>query len=101
VPVIEVDGEWWGNRHESRYEYTSSFGDVEVVRSIYSRADGGRAVVPLDRRLGIVERRYTPQLARVMTHAVAVMTSSEAEQFLWRRAWRWSAVPRCIACRRP
>jgi hypothetical protein len=82
VPIIEVDGERWGNRRESRYEYTSSFGDVEVVRSIYSRAGGGRVVVPLDRRLGIVERRYTPQLARVMTHAVAVMTSSEAEQFL-------------------
>jgi hypothetical protein len=82
APVIEFGGQRWGNRRESPHQYTSCFGDVEVVRGIYSRSGGGKVVVPLDLRLGIVERRYTPQIARVMTHAIAVMTSSDAAAFL-------------------
>ena len=54
--VIEYRGEQWGNRRESPGTYTSMFGDSEVVRSIYSRGGGGKVAVPLDLRLGIVER---------------------------------------------
>lgn len=82
APMLEYDGQRWGNRRESRSTYTSKFGDVDVVRSIYSRGGGGRVLVPLDLRLGIVERRYTPALGRVMTRAIALMTSQDAEGFL-------------------
>jgi len=82
APIIEYQGERWGNRRESPSTYTSTFGDDEIVRSIYSRGGGGKIAVPLDLRLGIVERRYTPRMARVMTRAIAVMTSEEAEGLL-------------------
>lgn len=82
VPLIEFEGQRWGNRRQSTSTYTSRFGDVEVVRSIYSRGGGGRVLVPLDLRLGIIERRYTPALARVMARAMALMTSQEAEGLL-------------------
>jgi hypothetical protein len=39
-------------------------------------------LVPLDLRLGIIERRYTPALARVLARATALMTSQEAEGLL-------------------
>jgi hypothetical protein len=82
VPVIEHQGERWGNRRESPGTYTTMFGEIELVRSIYSRGGGGKVAVPLDLRLGIVERRYTPKVARIATHAIAMMTSDEAERFL-------------------
>ena len=36
----------------------------------------------MELRLGIVEKRYTPQVARVLTRAIALMTEEEAEGFL-------------------
>lgn len=82
APTLEYAGEKWGNRRDSPGTYTTVFGTVEVMRSIYSKGGGGTVLVPLDQRLGIVERRYTPRVARLMTRAIAVMTSSEAEGLL-------------------
>ncbi len=82
APVITVAGEQWGNRRESPATYTSLFGNVEVVRATYQRGGGGRVVVPLELRLGLVEKRYTPQVARVLTRAIALMTAEEAEGLL-------------------
>lgn len=81
-PVIEVHGERRGNRRETLGTYVTMFGEVELLRSTYAPGGGGKVTVPLDLRLGIVERRYTPKVARVLTHAIAVMTSQEAEGFL-------------------
>jgi hypothetical protein len=58
------------------------FGEVKVLRSTYSPGGGGKVAIPIDLRLGIVERRYTPKVARILTHAIAVMTSQEAEGLL-------------------
>jgi hypothetical protein len=82
APTVEHGGQRWGNRRESPGTYCTRFGDVEVVRSIYSRGGGGPVLVPLDKRLGIVERRYTPATARLLTRVIAVMTSWEAEGVL-------------------
>lgn len=82
VPVIEYQGKQWGNRRETPGTYTSSFGDSEVMRSTYQQGGGGKVVVPLDLRLGIVERRYTPQVARLLSRATALMPSEEAEGWL-------------------
>jgi hypothetical protein len=82
APMIEYAGQRWGNRRESPATYTTSFGDTKLVRATYQRSGGGKVAVPLELRLGIVEGRYSPQAARLLTRAVAVMTSEEAEGWL-------------------
>ena len=81
-PTIEIDGEQWGNRRVSEGEYTTLFGDLKVERSTYQRAGRGRVGVPVDLRLGIVERRYTPRATRLIAHATAVMTAEDSASFL-------------------
>jgi len=79
---ITIDGKDWGNRRESKGAYSSTFGEIVLPRSIYSQPGGGRVAVPLDLRLGIHEGRYTPQMARVLMRASALMPEVEAEGFL-------------------
>jgi len=81
-PEITIDGARWGNRRRSKCTYTTVFGDVEMERSTYQQAGRGRVAVPLELRLGMVEGRYTPQMARVMTRAAGLMTAPEASEFL-------------------
>lgn len=81
-PTVEIDGQQWGNRRLSRGTYTTIFGDIEVERGIYQRVGRGRVGVPLELRLGLLEKRYTPQMARVIGHSVAVMTAEDAAGFL-------------------
>ena len=58
------------------------FGWVTIERSVYQQAGRGRVAVPMDLRLGIVERAYTPRVARIVTRATAVMTDEEAADLL-------------------
>lgn len=102
---VKINGETWGHRRESAGTYTTLFGDVEIKRGTYSRQGRGRVAVPLDLRLGIVEKRYTPQVARVLNRAIALMTPQEAEGFLREAgvaevsASTLHRVPRAIAAR--
>lgn len=82
APEVEINGEHWGNRRIVKAEYQTVFGPVEVERSIYQRAGRGRVAVPMDLRLGIVERSYTPRMARILSLAAAMMTDEDAERFL-------------------
>ena len=82
VPELEYAGQRWGNRRDSPCKYRTVFGEVKLVRSIYSKGGGGRVLIPLDLRLGMVEGRYTPRMGRIMTRAVALMTASEAAELL-------------------
>lgn len=82
APEVMVDGIHWGNRRQVETTYTSKFGDIRVSRGIYSRPGGGPVLVPLELRLGIVEGRYTPGAARVMTRARASLPATEAEALL-------------------
>lgn len=79
---VTIDGERWGNRQVTPGIYRTVFGPVEVARSVYQRSGRGRVAVPLDLRLGIVERSYTPAMARIITRATALMTDADAEGFL-------------------
>ena len=82
APSIECQGQHWGNRRESPGTYETVFGEVKLPRSIYSKGGGGRVLIPLDLRLGMVEGRYTPKMGRIMTRARAIMTSTEAAEML-------------------
>lgn len=82
APMVSYEGERWGNRRVTKGTYTTLFGDVEMERATFQKAGGGRVVIPLEKRLGIVEKRYTPRVARVLSRAVALMTAEEAEGML-------------------
>jgi hypothetical protein len=82
APEVVINGERWGNRRVVKATYTSSFGEVEIERSIYQRAGRGRVAIPMDLRLGIVEGAYTPRVARILSKAVGLMPEAEAEDFL-------------------
>ena len=82
APRVTINGKEWGNRRESKGTYVSTFGEIVLARSIYSQPGGGPVAVPLDLRLGIHEGRYTPQMARVLTRATALMPNEDAEGFL-------------------
>lgn len=81
-PTVEVNGEQWGNQRRKNGTYTTIFGDIELERSTYQRVGRGRIAVPLELRLGIIERRYTPRMARIIGHSTAVMTAEDAAGFL-------------------
>lgn len=82
APEVVINGSRWGNRRTTKATYETLFGEIELSRSIYQQGGRGRVAIPMDLRLGIVEGRYTPLIARVMSHAVGLMTSEEAERFL-------------------
>ncbi len=82
APEIKIHGESWGNRRVTPGTYTCLYGEITLTRSTYQRSGRGRVAVPVELRLGMVERRYTPLLARVMGRAIAVMTDTEAEGLL-------------------
>ena len=105
APEVFVDGARWGNRRVQRGEYQSVFGVVSLDRSVYQQAGRGPVAVPLELRLGIVERRYTPKMARILTRAIAMTTEQEAAEFLKEvgtavvSSSTLSRVPRAIAAR--
>lgn len=82
APEVEIDGGHWGARSVTTGAYFTLFGWVDIERSVYQQAGRGRVAVPLDLRLGIVERAYTPRVARIITRATAVMTDEEASELL-------------------
>jgi hypothetical protein len=82
APMVSYEGETWGNRRVTSGTYTTLFGDIALQRATFQKAGGGCVVIPLEKRLGIVEKRYTPRVARVLSRAVALMTAEEAEGML-------------------
>jgi hypothetical protein len=105
APEVLIDGERWGNRRVLPGEYETMFGAVLLPRSVYQRGGRGRVAVPLELHLGIVEGRYTPKMARVLTRAIAVTTEQEGAEFLAElgtaavSSSTLSRIPRAIAAR--
>ena len=82
APEVTINGKRWGNRRESPGTYYFKFGEVRIARSIYSQAGGGRVAIPLNIRLGMVEGRYSPQVAVLVCRVAAVMTPEEGATIL-------------------
>jgi hypothetical protein len=82
APEVDIDGRRWGNRRLHPGEYHTVFGSVTVERSVFQQSGRGRVAIPMDLRLGIVEGKYTPRMARIATRAIALMPEEEAAQFL-------------------
>jgi len=79
---VTVSGERWGFRRVYTGTYETTFGEVSLARSTYQKSGRGRALIPLDLRLGIVEGRYTPLVARIANRALASMPTGEGEALL-------------------
>ena len=77
---VTIDGVRWGYRRVQSGTYETTFGEVVQPRSTYQRAGRGRVSIPMELRLGIVEGRYTPLVARIANRSLASMPTGEAEQ---------------------
>jgi hypothetical protein len=82
APEVTVRDERWGNRRATQGTYETTFGEVSLPRGTYQRSGRGRVLVPLDLRLGMVEGRYTPLVARICNRALASMPTDEGEALL-------------------
>ena len=82
APEVVVNGGRWGNRVVSKGTYVTKFGSFTQDRSGYQQSGRGRVVFPVDLRLGLVEGRYTPGMARVMAHTIAQMPPEDGEEYL-------------------
>ena len=79
---IEVGGQLYRKVLRSPASYQTAAGEVTIERNLFAPLTGGRALCPLELRLGIIEGYWFPLAARVATVAVAQMTPVAAEAFL-------------------
>jgi hypothetical protein len=79
---VTVFGETWGFQRIYTGTYETTFGEVSVARSTYQQQGKGRALIPLDLRLGMVEGRYTPLVSRIASRALGSMPTNEGEALL-------------------
>lgn len=82
APQVVVNGAEWGNRRPSKGTYTTKFGTFSMARSGYQQSGRGPVLFAVDKRLGIVEGRYTPGMASLMAHTIAQMPADDGERFL-------------------
>jgi hypothetical protein len=78
---IEIEGRGYRRKSKAGKEYTCIAGPIRVERHIYVPVSGpGKAICPLDLRIGMVEGQWTPKAARVMGQSMACMTAKETNQ---------------------
>jgi hypothetical protein len=84
--AIVVDGVTYRRVLRCFETYVTAAGPVRIERTLYKdRTDeGGRALSPLDLRLGIVEGRWTPEAAQQAAWVVSQMTPETAEELFER-----------------
>jgi len=84
--AVVVDGATYRRVLRCEEVYFTAAGPVRIERTLYKdRTDeGGRAIAPMDLRLGIVEGRWTPLAAQQATWVVAHMTPQAAEDLFHR-----------------
>jgi hypothetical protein len=80
VPMMKIGGVMHRRAVRCEDTYFGAAGEIRVMRTLYStRADGERAVSPMELRAGIVEGRWTPLAAKQATWVVAHLTPQEGE----------------------
>jgi hypothetical protein len=86
VEAVVVEGDTYRRVLRCEDTYFTAAGPVHIERTLYKdRTDEtGRAICPMDLRLGIVEGRWTPLAAQQATWVVAQMTPQRAEELFVR-----------------
>jgi hypothetical protein len=84
--AIVVDGVTYRRVVRCEDTYFTGAGPVHIERTLYKdRTDEtGRAICPMDLRLGVIEGRWTPLAAQQATWVVAQMTPQLAEELFAR-----------------
>jgi len=82
APEVMVDGQRWGNRQASNGSYTVKFGTFKLKRGGYQQGGRGKVLFPLELRLGVVEGRYSPAMARLMAWTIAEMPAERGAAYL-------------------
>lgn len=77
---IEVEGQLFRRKMKSKQQYSGLAGTFEIERNLYVPRGGGKAIVPLDLRAGMIEGAWTPLAARIMARAVANSTPKESAE---------------------
>jgi hypothetical protein len=81
VEAIVLEGTTFRRVLRSEETYISAAGEVRVMRTLYKdRSDSGRAISPMELRLGVVEGLWTPHAAKQGMWLVAQMTPKLGEQ---------------------
>ncbi len=76
--VVEVDGQLYRHVLRSEKSYLSAAGEIQIERSLY-RANGGKAICPLEMGAGIVDGYWTPLAARQGVWVTAQLPPAEGE----------------------
>lgn len=86
VGAILVDGATYRRVVRCEETYFTAAGPIRVERTLYKdRTDeGGRAISPMELRLGVVEGRWTPLAAQQAVWVVAQLTPLRAEELFAR-----------------
>jgi len=85
VPAVLIGGEVHHRVLRCEQTYQSAAGPVRVMRTLYStRADGERAVSPMELRAGIVEGHWSPWAAELAVWVVAHLTPAAGEELFAR-----------------
>jgi hypothetical protein len=83
VPEIVVQGVEYRRALRSRQTYMSAVGPVSLERQLYCpRGGNGRAICPLEERVGMVGGFWTPRAGYEAARLVAEVTPGEAEGLL-------------------
>lgn len=75
---ILVNGAVHGRIDQRHVDIHTSFGPAPVCQTKFGRGRGHPTVIPMEKRLGLVEGLYTPKCAKVLSHFAAVTVRSEA-----------------------
>jgi len=85
VPAVLIHGEVHHRVLRCEQTYQAAAGPVRAMRTLYStRADGERAVSPMELRAGIVEGRWSPWAAELAVWVVAHLTPAAGEELFAR-----------------
>ena len=76
---VKINGVLHGRVDRHRAKIHTSFGVVEVDRSVYRHSRHGPTVAPLDKIVGIVEGFYTPKCAKILCRLSALLVRDDME----------------------
>lgn len=80
--IVEHDGRKHRFKMASRKEWLTAFGTVTIERGYFQPDDGGKGVVPLDVRCGMVDRYMTPDIEEISTFVSAMVVPGEVQTVL-------------------
>jgi hypothetical protein len=86
VEAVQVEGTTYRRVLRAEEEYLTAAGPVRVMRSLYKdhTDPGGRAIVPLELRIGVIEGFWTPLAAQQGAWVVSQMVPKLAEELFER-----------------